>query len=303
MHRPVVCRLASRCPNLGARASSPAPTRDSAFDDRARCAPPSLGARASSPAPARDSAFDDRARCAREAAWKAALRPALRPLPFRKKEELANEIVFIPGATSSSKRWPVHFWLELHESIAGSGLDVIMLGQPELCDDVRDLERAGLKLLKTPKLRDALDAISSARAVIAVDTGLTHLAIHQCVPTTVILNGDSGIWYQARSGTTILTGGECSKACIDAGKQKDAEFQWAKKDECAPFQNIGWSGEDIRPCVEDIQHCTAAVSPKAVVGAMHASPCARERIVANLDSRAMRASPLPAADRRNIQDA
>src|SRR4030095_8964881 len=57
------------------------------------------------------------------------------PLPCERIPDLTDTVAVVPGATSSSKRWPVAHWLDMVAKFRAVGLSCLMLGQPELCQD------------------------------------------------------------------------------------------------------------------------------------------------------------------------
>jgi hypothetical protein len=110
---------------------------------------------------------------------------SLKPLRFKRQEEFANSIVFIPGSDGIFKHWPADRWLSLAKCFEAEGFSVLMLGQPACSSAVKEL-MPFLGWLPTSSLSDALDVVSSARGLVGLDTGLTHLAVHQGIPTICI---------------------------------------------------------------------------------------------------------------------
>ncbi len=66
-----------------------------------------------------------------------------------------------------------------------------MLGRPDESPAVKELIECRVPWLATPTAGDAIDVISSARAVVAVDTGLMHAAIQQNIPTFSFVHPDT----------------------------------------------------------------------------------------------------------------
>ena len=105
------------------------------------------------------------------------------PLPHKHRSEAAGKIVLIPGTGMPAKAWPHRHWLMLERSITEAGGEILMLGEPRRSPAVSKLLDDGFPWRETPEVDEALDLVSSALAVVAVDTGLMHIAVHQDVPT------------------------------------------------------------------------------------------------------------------------
>src|SRR5262249_12461649 len=149
----------------------------------------------------------------------------LNSLSFDYLPEYRNKVIFIPGATGSSKRWPVEHWLELADMLASSSLSPIVLGQPELCPDVAAIADGGVQFVATPRLREAINIISSCKLVISSDTGLMHLSVHQKKATVCIFNQLTSIWFRKYPHSYILTGDRCRPECLQTADDVDMQFQ------------------------------------------------------------------------------
>ncbi|CAA9221094.1 MAG: glycosyl transferase, family 9 [uncultured Corynebacteriales bacterium] len=107
--------------------------------------------------------------------------------------------VLHPGATSSSRRWPLRRWAEVGDALARSGLRVLVTGVP----GEEELTAAVVGGMREPAV-DACGATSLggfaallAGAVLLVsnDTGAAHLAVAVRTPSvTVFLSGDPRRW-------------------------------------------------------------------------------------------------------------
>ncbi len=139
----------------------------------------------------------------------------LERLSFTPRTELADTVLFIPGSAFSFKCWPTENWLALQ---AGEKLPVAVIGEPENSPAVSQLIAAGLTWLPTPSLHDAIDVISSSRAVVAVDTGLMHLAVHQQIPTVALYRHNPIYWRQYPHVQAVIAGQPCAAACYATEK-------------------------------------------------------------------------------------
>ena len=189
------------------------------------------------------------------------------PLSCQRIPDLSNTVAVVPGATSSSKRWPVAHWLELVARLRSCGLSCLMLGEPELCPDVRMLERCGVPLRGTPRLSEAVDVLSSVRLVVTVDTGFMHLAVNQGTPTIGMFNQLSCIWHRSYHHSYALVGDPCMVACLDKAQEVDEVFQQQQCAlPCASFDEVRWGGQDYVPCMTpEAAPCMLAITPDTVL--------------------------------------
>jgi ADP-heptose:LPS heptosyltransferase len=128
-----------------------------------------------------------------------------RPLKFVRRPELFGKVLFVPGTAVSAKMWPADRWMQLSRSLNAS-----VIGLPETAELF-----APLPWFETPTLADALDAVSSCRAVISVDTGIMHLAVHQGVPTVGIFRG-SPVYIRDRANfAAVVAAKACQQSCYD----------------------------------------------------------------------------------------
>jgi hypothetical protein len=112
----------------------------------------------------------------------------LRPLQFALREEAEGKIAFIPGSDGYYKHWPTAYWLALHDALRQLGLEVLVIGKPDESPAVRELLEHDLQWIETPTPGDAIDVVSNCRIVVAVDTGLMHVALQQGVPTIAFIH-------------------------------------------------------------------------------------------------------------------
>ena len=136
----------------------------------------------------------------------------LKPLSHVPCRQAKDKVVFLPGTDGSYKSWPLGSWLELSERLSGQGVGCLMVGQPEASEAVRALISLALPWSPTPLLSDALDLISSAAGVVGVDTGLTHLAVHQGIPT-VALYRHRPVYVRYYDHTANLQAKPCAEEC------------------------------------------------------------------------------------------
>ncbi|MBA3992534.1 MAG: hypothetical protein C0469_03335 [Cyanobacteria bacterium DS2.3.42] len=138
----------------------------------------------------------------------------LTPLPFENRADCADVVVLVPGSAGIVKCWPSFHWLDLADRLIKSGHKVVVVGQPDRSPIVKDCLESGLVFVETPTMVDALDALSSARCVVAGDTGLMHVAIHQNVPTVALFRYNV-MFKRDYPHVRSLSAPLCHQACID----------------------------------------------------------------------------------------
>ena len=139
-------------------------------------------------------------------------RPA--PLSTRPRSELHSSVLFVTESDGPSKRWTADRWASLAEGIAALGLESRLVTRDETSADMR---AAGIEAIRAPTPGDAIDVLSACRAVIGVDTGLTHIAVQQETPTVTICRANTIFlrpWPHARS----VMGDPCDDACTSLEK-------------------------------------------------------------------------------------
>lgn len=95
-------------------------------------------------------------------------------------------LVFLHGTTWDTKHWPVAYWQALAERASVAGLTVVLPWGNEMeRQRAEEIAKVSARVHVLPKLSLAEIAgiLSNAKAVVAVDTGLGHLAAALAVPT------------------------------------------------------------------------------------------------------------------------
>ncbi|HEY9714110.1 MAG TPA: glycosyltransferase family 9 protein [Chroococcales cyanobacterium] len=137
----------------------------------------------------------------------------LQPLAYNHDNRVTDAVLLIPGSDGQYKWWPTANWLEIFQCLKERGIRSYVIGQPESCPAVKELLSRGIPWIETATLSDAVDAISSAQAVLAVDTGLMHLSVNQGIPTVALYRPDP-IYIRHHDHVVAITGGLCAADCL-----------------------------------------------------------------------------------------
>ncbi len=184
----------------------------------------------------------------------------LRKLEYTNRSELSHCVALVPGTDIYHKHWPHSYWMQVHDHLKRNGHEVIVLGRPSESPAVERFIESGIKWFETPTTADSIDAISSCNAVIAIDTGLMHVAVNQGTPTIALLHPSN---YHMRSAPNCfnLTGSFCHPDCR-RDLTPSPGFNAAVKLEVAlKF--------DHRECTLPLENnCMAKIKPEAVIELM-----------------------------------
>ena len=139
------------------------------------------------------------------------------------------------------KCWLKESWLALYDRLRALGVRAHVLGQPQTSTQVKELVESGLPFLPTPTIKDALDVVSSARAMVSVDTGLMHMALQQLVPCAAIwINNPGSLNYMRTVKHCFpVVSPRCSSACVSEELDKNLNLVTEFKE---------WQGYDSWMC-------------------------------------------------------
>ncbi len=131
------------------------------------------------------------------------------PLESRDRPDAKGLVLFVADADGTAKRWLPEHWVELAAGLGRRGLGVAVVtrdgGSNVLVDQ-------GLARFVAPTPGDAVDVLTACRAVVGVDTGLTHIAAQQGTPT-VTLCRNPAVYFRDWDHTRLVTGSSCDPAC------------------------------------------------------------------------------------------
>lgn len=99
-----------------------------------------------------------------------------------------KSVVLCPGAAHANKEWLPERFAQLTVELKQSGYNIVLLGgkkEKQLCEQIKQISKVDLHILAgETSLRQSAAALSKAKAVVANDSGMMHLA--QAVKTHVV---------------------------------------------------------------------------------------------------------------------
>src|SRR5262249_18245244 len=130
------------------------------------------------------------------------------PLTARPRPELRSSVLLVVDSDGPSKCWPADRWDSLAAGIRARGLDTRVVTR----DDRKHPAAPGIEAVPAPTPGEAVDVLNAARAVVGVDTGLTHIAAQQRTPTVTICRADA-VFFRPWPHTRAVAGDPCDDAC------------------------------------------------------------------------------------------
>ena len=137
------------------------------------------------------------------------------PLAARARPDVEELVLLVIDSDGAAKRWPPERWTELSRSLGRQGMEIAVVTRSP-CDG--PLADRGLTGLVAPTVGDAVDVLAGCRAVIGVDTGLTHIAAQQGTPT-VTLSRRPATYFRAWDHTCLVAGTRCDPECRRVEKE------------------------------------------------------------------------------------
>jgi hypothetical protein len=154
-------------------------------------------------------------------------RPA--PLLSHPRPEASEQVLFVAETDGATKRWATERWATLAERIEALGVEVRLV-TPTAADG--DMHGAGIEQLRAPSPGDAVDLLGACRAVVGVDTGLTHIAVQQRTPTVTICR-QPPTFFRPWPHCRAVVGQRCDDVCASLNRDQAYNarvslrgFQW-----------------------------------------------------------------------------
>ena len=181
----------------------------------------------------------------------------LQPMPFNKMRSLHNTVICIPGTTVDTKTWSTGNWLELKQRIEKLGFSTALLGQPEYSNIVKELMEQGFERLPTSELKDAVDILSSCRAVVSVDTGLMHIAVQQGTRTICLFQDP--IFHRPQRNAYPLFSKHCAAICVE-------KRMTSRPEKVTEYPEWNWLTCEFKACmVPEAERCINSITVEDIV--------------------------------------
>jgi hypothetical protein len=166
------------------------------------------------------------------------------PLVANARPGLGETVVLVADSDGPTKRWPVDRWASLAAAVRDTGAGVAVLNRVANAE----MAAAGMGEVHAPTLGEAVDVLSSCRAVVGVDTGLTHIAVQQRTPT-VSLCRPRPVFFRPWPHCRAVVGDSCDDACLAMEMERAHNEQVSRP-------GLGWAPWSCRagaPCMESIR--------------------------------------------------
>jgi hypothetical protein len=131
------------------------------------------------------------------------------PLVARARPDMTSAVLLVTATDGPAKQWPAHRWRDLAAALRALGHDVHVVTR--YASDEHGV--AGVDAVSAPTPGDAVDVLSAARAVVGVDTGLTHIAVQQRTPTVMICRA-SCVYFRPWPDARAIRGAPCDDRCV-----------------------------------------------------------------------------------------
>jgi hypothetical protein len=135
-------------------------------------------------------------------------RPA--PLLVRGHRGLDGAVLLVHETDGPSKQWPVDQWAAVVAALRAVGDQVLHVTKR---DEKSPLDALGVEALVLSTPGDVVDAMSACRGVIGIDTGVTHIAVQQGIPTVTVCR-HSSVYFRPWPHCRVVRGGRCTDECI-----------------------------------------------------------------------------------------
>jgi hypothetical protein len=182
---------------------------------------------------------------------------APRPLQAMPRRELDRTIMLVTETDGVYKNWAPRCWAEVAAMVRADGHHVAHVTKGDGASSLDTLDIPGLA---APTLPEAVDALSGCRGVIGIDTGLTHIAVQQRIPTVTICRPRS-VYIRPWPHSAALRGDDCTARCI-AAESSYAYHQTVSLRNFRPSPRICPSGS---PCLAHVQPADAVALLRALL--------------------------------------
>lgn len=140
-----------------------------------------------------------------------------RPVGLRAspRPDVRGAVLFVTESDGATKRWPDDRWEALATRIRAGGIEVRRVARSEAATGAR---APGIDEIVAPTPGDAIDVLTSCRAVVGIDTGLTHIAAQQHTATITICR-QGNVYLRTWPHCRAVVGAPCDSTCTDLQKK------------------------------------------------------------------------------------
>jgi hypothetical protein len=167
-------------------------------------------------------------------------RPA--PLLAHERPGLDDTVLLVHQTDGLAKHWPLECWGRVVAALRADGHRILHVTKAAAPSPMDTLGVDGL-VLPTPG--EVVDALSSCRGVIGVDTGLTHIATQQATPTVTVCRRSS-VYFRPWPHCRVVRGGRCTDACTAA----EAVYAYNREVGLEHFRPAPWGCPSGSPCMD-----------------------------------------------------
>ena len=131
------------------------------------------------------------------------------PLLARRARPEVRDAVLLVTESDGTKRWAPERWVELAGELRDGGNEVRIVTRDE---PAAEMSGTGIAAVRAPTPGDAVDLLTSCRAVVGIDTGLTHIAVQQGTPAVGIYR-DRPVYFRPWAHSRAVVGDRCDESC------------------------------------------------------------------------------------------
>jgi ADP-heptose:LPS heptosyltransferase len=165
------------------------------------------------------------------------------PLLAHPRAGLGGTVLLVQDTDGSAKRWPAGAWAAVASGLRAGGHDVARVAKEEEGPSPADGCGVPALVLATPG--DVVDAMTACRGVIGVDTGLTHIAAQQGVPTVTVCR-HSSVYFRPWPHCRAVRGGRCTDECTAT----EAAYAYHQEVSLEHVSRSSWACPSGSPCME-----------------------------------------------------
>lgn len=152
---------------------------------------------------------------------------------FTANAEIQSYAVIMPSASRDDKLWPAENWHAVFDRLAEHGLGLKLLsGNEREADRARQLAagRAGVEIMPRMSLTAVAEVLASARIMVGLDSGLTHLCAGLGRPTI-------GIYKASTPVRTPLQGASYTASLGERGAEPSAQTVLSAVEQALSFDD------------------------------------------------------------------